>query len=465
MGLAREREGKKVNRQKKMTANPARLRWLIRLDDEEGGGSDRNDSRTATDEDLLAALRSLPPPAGEGEEGGGTVNTAAGGGGGGGGRCSCAPLQRLLQRNSHARPIDRRRALASCLAQHAAVCAGLGLEWERSPGISRTAKGGKPFVSRKREERGEGAGRGEEGAGATAGATAPNFNFNVSHDGPWLALAAEPLLLVGVDVASPRVIGGRGGAGNDEGGSSSSSSSSSPEKAAPPAAAAAAAAAAPPLGAARLRRSLGSALADSEWRRVSSEPDAASQDILFRRFWALRESWSKARGDGLGSRDLSRAEFSIGGGGGDGGEEEGEAEPGLPFPPPSSPSSPPPPPPLPPPRIALRLDGIAQEQWAFELHDLPDGSALAVALGPPSAVVDAGGTFLETLGRTAMTGAEVEEEQRELRVSRREAAGAAAAAVKNDSPPSWRRMSVRALIEMAEMTRRGRRVPGEEETG
>ena len=62
-------------------------------------------------------------------------------------------------------------------------------------------------------------------------------------------------------------------------------------------------------------------------------------------------------------------------------------------------------------RITLRLDGSPQRDWSFELRDLPDGSALAVALGPPSAVVDAGGTFSGTLGRAAMSTAEVEEAQ------------------------------------------------------
>ena len=390
--------------QKKMTSNPARLRWLIRLhDDEEEGGSK---STTATDEDLLAALHSLPSWPADGEEGeeeekGGPVN--AGGRGNDPRRALSRPL--LLPKR---RPLDRRRALASCLAQHVVVCAGLGCGWEESPGISRTVKGGKPFARRRRATAGAG------GGGEEREAPAPNFNFNVSHDGPWLALAAEPLLLVGVDVSSPRVIGR--GAGGNEGGKSSSSE--------PP----------PALGADRLRCSLGSALSDSEWLRVASQPDAASQDALFRSLWALREAWSKARGDGLGAADLARAEFSIGGGKGEGeggGEEEEEEG------------------------IALRLDGILQEQWYFELHDLPDGSALAVALGPPSAAVDAGGTFIKTLGRVSMTAAEVKEARKECLLNRK--------ATRNDTT-SWRRMSVRELLEEAKKRRRGggKSEPGKE---
>ena len=38
---------------------------------------------------------------------------------------------------------------------------------------------------------------------ARARASAPNFNFNVSHEGDYVVLAAEPVLLVGVDVSAP----------------------------------------------------------------------------------------------------------------------------------------------------------------------------------------------------------------------------------------------------------------------
>ena len=423
-----------------MTSNPARLRWLIRLDDEEEHeetGSNRNGSRNSstTDGDLLAALRSLPPRPQEEEEG--SVN--AGGGGGDSSHLPPLPITR-----SYARPLDRRRALASCLAQHAAVCAGLGFEWGRSPGISRTLRGGKPFVARRRkvETAADEGGAGGGGAHSSA-AAAPNFNFNVSHDGPWLALAAEPLLLVGVDVCSPRVIGGGAGAGGGERGGAGRTEDDANRASRP-----ALSPPSPALGAARLRSSLGSALSDPEWSRVALEPEAASQDALFRKFWALREAWSKARGDGLGAADLARAEFSIGasgsgesGGNGESGDGDEEEEKHL------SPS----------PRISLRLDGALQDQWSFELHDLSDGTALAVALGPPSAAVDAGGTFLETLGRPSMTRAEVEGAQRECRrrfLSREEAAAAEAGRSRSSSS-SWRRMNLRELIEEAEVWKKG----------
>lgn len=413
-----------------MASNPARLRWLIRLDDDddEDVGAGSNTNSNTTDDDLLAALRSLPswPAEDEEEKEKGSVNSI--------GERSRGLSRLLLHRGIHARPLDRRRALASCLAQHVAVCVGLGIAWEDIPGISRTVKGGKPFVRKGARE--NGGVKGKDGAHATANASAaPNFNFNVSHDGPWLALAAEPLLLVGIDVTSPRVIGG-GGWSRAEGGSGGGKGKGSGSNSTPPA-----------LGVARLQRSLGSALADSEWARVALEPDAASQDALFRKFWALREAWSKARGDGLGAGDLARAEFSLGGShGGDdevddvidansegNGEEAGEGDS----------------------RITLKLEGTPQKHWSFELRDLPDGSALAVAMGPPSAVVDAGGTFSRTLGRASMSAAEVEEAQRECRRSRRALTSSPRVAAKDSDGCYWHRLSVRALMEEAEMRKRG----------
>ena len=36
----------------------------------------------------------------------------------------------------------------------------------------------------------------------------PNWNFNVSHEGDYVVLAAEPLLVCGVDVAAPDQVRG-----------------------------------------------------------------------------------------------------------------------------------------------------------------------------------------------------------------------------------------------------------------
>ena len=57
--------------------------------------------------------------------------------------------------------------------------------------IQRT-KGGKPYLAARPDT-------------ALAGTPdpGPNWNFNVSHEGHYVVLAAEPLLLCGVDVAAP----------------------------------------------------------------------------------------------------------------------------------------------------------------------------------------------------------------------------------------------------------------------
>ena len=65
-------------------------------------------------------------------------------------------------------------------------------------GVAHTAalilrtKGGKPYLAARPDTALEGT--------AEPG---PNWNFNVSHEGHYVVLAAEPLLLCGVDVAAP----------------------------------------------------------------------------------------------------------------------------------------------------------------------------------------------------------------------------------------------------------------------
>merc|ERR1719272_1363665 len=54
----------------------------------------------------------------------------------------------------------------------------------------RRTKGGKPYLA-------------ERPAVVAPDGAAPNWNFNVSHEGHYVVLAAEPLLLCGVDVAAP----------------------------------------------------------------------------------------------------------------------------------------------------------------------------------------------------------------------------------------------------------------------
>lgn len=220
-----------------------------------------------------------------------------------------------------ARPADRARALVSRHLQRAAVAAALGVGRDAVV-VGRSIKGNKPYVAAP--------------AAAARPSTHPNALFSVSHDGPWVVLALHPLLLVGVDVASPRPGG--------------------------------------PRGAAALRAAFASSLSPREWATVAAAPSLAAQDAAFRRHWALKEAFVKARGDGVAT-ELGAYEFSI------------------------APGRPP----------SLSLNGVPAPDWAFDVVDLPDGAALATALGPPSAALDAGGTLRASLGRAAVAGGDLED--------------------------------------------------------
>uniref|UniRef100_A0A2P2J885 holo-[acyl-carrier-protein] synthase n=2 Tax=Rhizophora mucronata TaxID=61149 RepID=A0A2P2J885_RHIMU len=76
---------------------------------------------------------------------------------------------------------DRKRALVSRLLQYTLVHEVLGIPYDKIV-IKRTLEG-KPY-----SENGK------------LGSRFPNFNFNVSHHGDFVAIASEPLCLVGVDI-------------------------------------------------------------------------------------------------------------------------------------------------------------------------------------------------------------------------------------------------------------------------
>ncbi|ESR58967.1 ACPS domain-containing protein [Citrus sinensis] len=78
---------------------------------------------------------------------------------------------------------DRKRALVSLLLQYALVHQVLGIPFEEIT-INRTIEG-KPYLESDK-----------------AGMDFPNFNFNVSHHGDYVAIASEPLCLVGLDIVS-----------------------------------------------------------------------------------------------------------------------------------------------------------------------------------------------------------------------------------------------------------------------
>ncbi|KAF3950079.1 hypothetical protein CMV_024122 [Castanea mollissima] len=78
---------------------------------------------------------------------------------------------------------DRKRALVSQLLQYALVHEVLGIPFDEIT-INRTLEG-KPYLGND-----------------NAGLEFPNFNFNVSHHGDYVAIASEPLCLVGLDIVS-----------------------------------------------------------------------------------------------------------------------------------------------------------------------------------------------------------------------------------------------------------------------
>eukprot|EP00198_Chlamydomonas_reinhardtii_P011536 XP_001700873.1 predicted protein [Chlamydomonas reinhardtii] len=220
--------------------------------------------------------------------------------------------------------------------QRCAVTAALGVAWPEVA-LART-KGRKPFTTNAKPPH------------------APNFNFNVSHEGRYVVLAAEPLALVGVDVAAPR--------------------SARPGPAA-----------ARPLD--QHLRIFRPQLADSEWALLEGLAGSAQrQEAAFQSLWSLKEAFIKARGDGLGFSPLSRAAFELPQPGDCSGDSvtQPSAAPTVPDAPSTVRSA------------TLVLDGVRQLRWRFELHMLPGHHCAAVALGPAAEAVDEWGVFKATLG-------------------------------------------------------------------
>ncbi|KAJ4840432.1 hypothetical protein Tsubulata_034746 [Turnera subulata] len=138
---------------------------------------------------------------------------------------------------------DRKRALVSRLLQYVLAHEVLGTPYDRIV-IKRTEEG-KPYLECDQVVR-----------------EFPNFNFNVSHHGDYVAIAAEPLCLVGVDVVH----------------------SIKPEKETVP----------------EFIQNFCTYFSSLEWDRIKSA--GSSDEILdeFFRYWCLKEAFVKAVGSGLG---------------------------------------------------------------------------------------------------------------------------------------------------------------------
>ena len=136
---------------------------------------------------------------------------------------------------------DRKRALVSRLLIRRCASLCLNLDQLASIKVART-KGRKPFLKH-----------------ATKPDDRRNFNVNVSHEGRYVVLAAEPWCLCGIDVAAPRSTN---------------------------------------------LESLKQTLTAREWAFVNGD------DMRFRELWACKEAFTKARGDGLGF-PFGDAEFTL----------------------------------------------------------------------------------------------------------------------------------------------------------
>lgn len=198
---------------------------------------------------------------------------------------------------------DAKSAMAGRLMLRRFVCERMGIPWseirlERSPR-------GKPYLATPLK------------VSPNSGPEPPSWSFNLSHQGDYTVLAAEQGLQVGVDIMKTTMPG----------------SSSVPE----------------------FFRIMTRQFTEYEWSVIQSAGSEQQQLAVFYRHWALKESFIKAIGTGLGF-NLQRVEFHL------------SSEPLTQ-------------------KCVLRqtkmhLDEEEEEDWTFEESLLDADHHVAVALGP-----------------------------------------------------------------------------------
>jgi len=206
---------------------------------------------------------------------------------------------------------DKKRALLSRLLIRATCASALNMATFKGISVPRT-KGRKPFLA----------------SPLPPSTEAPNFNVNASHEGSWVVCASEPHCVVGIDVAELRRLKKNG----------------------------------EPID---FRKSFRDNLTAHEWREVDKAgADLDRQYEVFSRFWAAKESFVKARGDGLGY-PLGQAEFHWSP---LEGFDEGAAFEGK-----------------------VVVEGREAPLWRFVQHRMPGATPhwTTVARGPVSDIVDA----------------------------------------------------------------------------
>ena len=236
---------------------------------------------------------------------------------------------------------DQKRAMASRLLQRRASADVFGIA-PAAVRIERT-KGSKPYLANPRKN------SPRQPTAAAAAAAAPNWNFNVSHEGNFVVLAAEPLLLCGVDVAAP----GQLRRGDKQ----------------------------RPLE--EVFRPLQSCFADAEWAAIRAcGPEERPMEMCFRKHWSLKEAFTKARGDGI-AFELKRCAFTLRGAAADAADT-----------------------------ATVEVDGVPLPEWSFFIQDLGADHWVSVARGPPDAAVDELGGFRATFARPQPPAAEADEHRR-----------------------------------------------------
>ncbi|XP_076937868.1 uncharacterized protein LOC143605760, partial [Bidens hawaiensis] len=145
---------------------------------------------------------------------------------------------------------DRKRALVSRLLQYALIHQLIRIPVDQIV-INRTAEG-KPYLERNQNVK------------------YPNFNFNVSHHGDYVAIASEPICLVGLDIVSCFIPGKE--------------------------------------TISDFIHNFSSYFSSSEWEKIVNA--GSDEDVLdtFFRYWCLKEAFVKALGTGVGYK-LDHVEF------------------------------------------------------------------------------------------------------------------------------------------------------------
>lgn len=198
---------------------------------------------------------------------------------------------------------DAKSAMAGRLLLRKFVCERMGISWSEIR-LERTPKG-KPYLANPLKTT------------TDSGTEAPVWSFNLSHQGDYAVLAAEQGMQVGVDVMKTVMPG----------------SSSVPE----------------------FFRIMTRQFTVHEWSIIQSAGLEQQQLATFYRHWALKESYIKAIGTGLGF-NLQRVEFHLT-------SEPVTRERALR-------------------QTKMYLDEEEEEDWTFEESLLDADHQVAVALGP-----------------------------------------------------------------------------------